>query len=240
MPPHLSWPVIALRLALTVVAGAVLGLDRSRHEHPAGLRTTLLVTLAASIAMIQTNLLLPTNGRAPDSFSVMDLMRLPLGILTGVGFIGAGAILKRGDAVTGVTTAATLWFATVVGLCLGGGQIALGAVSTVAGGLVLRGLKPIERRLHRNRRATLIVKAQRGVWSEAELRALLASGGIDVHTLAVATFAAAEPMQCFDIAVRWRPSEAEDQRSPTLLREIEQRPGLVELLWKPVGALSEE
>ena len=51
------------------------------------------------------------SGKTPESFVVMDLMRLPLGILTGVGFIGGGAILKKGDLVTGVTTAATLWLA---------------------------------------------------------------------------------------------------------------------------------
>jgi putative Mg2+ transporter-C (MgtC) family protein len=55
-----------------------------------------------------------------------DLMRLPLGILIGVGFIGGGAILRRDDIVVGVTTAATLWLVTVIGLCLGGGQLALG------------------------------------------------------------------------------------------------------------------
>ena len=64
-------------------------------------------------------------GKAPDSFVVLDLMRLPLGILTGVGFIGGG-ILKRGDSIQGVTTAATLWFVTVIGLCFGGGQNELG------------------------------------------------------------------------------------------------------------------
>ena len=61
----------------------------------------------------------------------MDLMRLPLGILTGVGFIGAGTILKRGELVTGVTTAATLWIITVIGLCFGGGQLALGSIATI-------------------------------------------------------------------------------------------------------------
>lgn len=65
------------------------------------------------------------SGKTPESFAVMDLMRLPLGILTGVGFIGGGTILKKGDLVTGVTTAATLWLVTVIGLCLGGGQLAL-------------------------------------------------------------------------------------------------------------------
>jgi hypothetical protein len=90
MPTEIHWPAIALRLVLTALAGTALGMDRSRNGHPAGLRTTLLVTLAASIAMIQMNLLIPTIGKPPNSYAVMDLMHLPLGILTGVGFIGRG------------------------------------------------------------------------------------------------------------------------------------------------------
>src|ERR1700683_830561 len=107
MPLTLTWQEIALRLALSVVAGTLIGLDRGEHCHPAGLRTTLLVCLAAAVAMIQANLLLDTTGKAGDSFITLDLMRLPLGILTGMGFIGGGAILRRDSLVVGVTTAAT-------------------------------------------------------------------------------------------------------------------------------------
>ena len=126
MPLHPTLLDIALRLALTLVAGALIGINREEHGHAAGLRTTMLVCLAASVAMIQTNLLLPVAGRTTDAFSVMDVMRLPLGILSGMGFIGAGAILRRGDLISGVTTAATLWLVTVIGLCFGGGQLWLG------------------------------------------------------------------------------------------------------------------
>jgi len=80
-----------------------------------GLRTTLLVCLAAAISMVSVNLFLATAGKPSDSFVVLDLMRLPLGILTGMGFIGGGAILRRDGLVVGVTTAATLWFVTVMG-----------------------------------------------------------------------------------------------------------------------------
>jgi putative Mg2+ transporter-C (MgtC) family protein len=104
----LQWTDIALRLGLTVLVGIVIGYNRSEHGKAAGMRTTLLVCLAASVAMIQVNLLLPTAGRPSDSFVMNDLMRLPLGILTGVGFIGGGAILRRDNIVVGVTTAATL------------------------------------------------------------------------------------------------------------------------------------
>jgi putative Mg2+ transporter-C (MgtC) family protein len=107
MSEPLTWTDVAVRLALTIGVSLVIGYNRREHGKAAGMRTTLLVCLAASVAMIQVNLLLPTAGRHSDSFIMNDLMRLPLGILTGVGFIGGGVILRRGDSVIGITTAAT-------------------------------------------------------------------------------------------------------------------------------------
>src|SRR5262249_12252360 len=126
MSTHLEWYDIALRLALTVLAGLVLGFDRSERGRAAGVRATLLGGVGAAVAMIEANLLLPTTGKAADSFVNFDVMRLPLGVLTGIGFIGGGAILKKGELIVGLTTAATLWLATIIGLCLGAGQIGLG------------------------------------------------------------------------------------------------------------------
>src|SRR5687767_6025060 len=108
MPVTVEWHDVVVRLLCAMAAGAVLGVNRTERERPAGLRTVMLVSLAAASAMILTNLLLVTSGRATDSFIVVDPMRLPLGILTGMGFIGAGAILRKGEMVQGVTTAATL------------------------------------------------------------------------------------------------------------------------------------
>jgi putative Mg2+ transporter-C (MgtC) family protein len=159
MPLHPDWGEIALRLFLTVVAGGIIGLDRGTRGHAAGLRTSILVCLAASVAMIQANLLLPVSGKTAASFGVMDLMRLPLGILTGVGFIGAGTILRRGDLVTGVTTAATLWVLTVIGLCFGGGQLVLGIVATVLSVITITGLQWLDVRIPRRQRAILILES---------------------------------------------------------------------------------
>jgi putative Mg2+ transporter-C (MgtC) family protein len=83
---HLTWPDLILRIVCTFTAGIIIGYDRGGHGKAAGLRTTVLVCLAASVAMLQMNYLLPLAGRASDSFVTNDLMRLPLGILTGVGF----------------------------------------------------------------------------------------------------------------------------------------------------------
>lgn len=145
-----------------MVAGAILGLDRGARGHAAGLRTTILVALAAAVAMVQANILLPIGGKTAASFSVLDLMRLPLGILTGVGFIGGGAILKRGDIVRGVTTAATLWIATVIGLCFGGGQVRLGLVATGLAFVTLFVLDYFDRRIPRQHRARLIIETSKG------------------------------------------------------------------------------
>jgi putative Mg2+ transporter-C (MgtC) family protein len=99
MPTTLEWSDVALRLALTVLAGGLIGFDRGEHGRPAGLRTTLLVCLAAAFAMLLANALLPTSGKTQSSFVNFDVMRLPLGILTGIGFIGAGAIVRRHNLV---------------------------------------------------------------------------------------------------------------------------------------------
>jgi len=135
---------------MTLIAGAVMGFNREARGHAAGLRTTILVGLAAAVSMIQANVLLPVEGKTTDSFGEIDLMRLPLGILTGVGFIGAGAILRRGDWIIGVTTAATLWIMTVIGLCFGGGQLALGCVATILAVITLWALRPIDVRILAN------------------------------------------------------------------------------------------
>jgi putative Mg2+ transporter-C (MgtC) family protein len=236
MPTEIHWPVIALRLVLTVIAGAALGTDRSRQGHPAGLRTTLLVTLAASVAMIQMNLLLPTNGKPHDSYAVMDLMRLPLGILTGVGFIGAGAIVRKDDMVLGVTTAATLWFSTVVGLCLGGGQIILGCVSTVLGYLTLTAMRWFESRLEKYQSATLTLVTDESSLTPEQLRSRLEAARFHIRSVSIVQ-SPSHQRQRIRCEVRW-PVDASRAGLPILLQELERTPGLVHLSWQTVAASS--
>jgi len=176
MPLTLSWPEIALRLLLAVVAGSLIGLNRGESGNAAGLRTTLLVCLAACIAMLQVNALLTQHGKPDDSFVSLDLMRLPLGILSGVGFIGAGTILHRDGLVQGVTTAATMWFVTVIGLCAGGGQYALAVTGTAVGLLVLHTFSRVERWVPRHRQATLILAQRVGTDALVEKLASVLSG----------------------------------------------------------------
>jgi putative Mg2+ transporter-C (MgtC) family protein len=181
MPLYVTWQDLALRLVCSLIAGAVIGYNRGEHGEAAGLRTTLLVCLAAAVAMLQVNYLLPLAGRQSDSFVMNDLMRLPLGILTGVGFIGAGAILRRRELVIGVTTAATLWYVTVIGLCFGGGQILLGWVATAIGCFVLWGMKWLEGFMVMEHYARLILTIDDEVGpSEGEIRNYLSDSAIEI------------------------------------------------------------
>ena len=160
MPFTLTWGDIAVRLACTLIAGILVGADRGERGKAAGIRTNVLVCLAASLSMILANGMLGTAGKNSSSFAQLDMMRLPLGILSGMGFIGAGAILRKGEMVVGVTTAATLWVVTVIGLCFGGGQLILGAATTVLAVFTLWILRWIDRIIPREHRARLVVTSE--------------------------------------------------------------------------------
>ena len=234
MPIELHWPAITLRLALTILAGGLLGAERSKSGHAAGLRTTLLVTLAASVAMIQMNLLVPTNGKPSDSYVVMDLMRLPLGILTGVGFIGAGAILRKNELVLGITTAATMWFATVVGLCMGGGQLLLGSIAALLGFAVLWGFRYIENHVERYQLAELKITIQGNQLQPLEVRERLEACKFGIKSLSI-TNSIREHCRKLDFAVRC-PSVGGRVDIPAILSDLEHLPGVIELEWNASGS----
>ncbi len=235
MSPEIHWQQIALRLALTLIAGGLLGMERSRSGHFAGLRTTLLVMLAASVSMIQMNLLMETNGKQPSSYAVMDVMRLPLGILTGVGFIGGGAILRKGDFVVGLTTAATMWFATVIGLCLGGGQLILGSTATLIGLFVLWGLRRFEQRVEHYQIAVLNLTVADDALEPQDLRARLERAKFRISSLSVA-HEIEQRRSTFQCELRW-PTHDGASELPPVLTELERLPGLERIEWRGISSV---
>jgi putative Mg2+ transporter-C (MgtC) family protein len=228
MPLIADWRDLALRLGLTVVAGLLVGFNRGEHGRPAGLRTTLLVGLAAAIAMIQVNLLLPMAGKTPDSFVTNDLMRLPLGILSGMGFIGGGAILRRGDMVQGVTTAATLWMMTVIGLCFGGGQILLGAIGLLLALFALWVLKWCEARMVQDQRAALSVTLEPGEPPVPAIVDHLKREGYRPKIETVEIDGTGRRHMGFELSWRGRPNEP---KAPAYLKDLARTPGVVALKW---------
>jgi putative Mg2+ transporter-C (MgtC) family protein len=228
MSLHLTWPELLLRLTCTLIAAAIIGYDRGERGKSAGLRTTILVSLAASVAMLQVNDLLALAGRPSDSFVMNDLMRLPLGILTGVGFIGAGAILRRGELVVGVTTAATLWYVTVIGLCFGGGQIGLGWIATAAGVFVLLGLNWIENRMTKIHHARLIIMLDESGPAEDDIRRLLGDNAI---TTLNTDFAMNGQRRTYTFEVRESVSSSVTN-VPSVVENLSRQAGVVVLRWR--------
>jgi putative Mg2+ transporter-C (MgtC) family protein len=230
MTPILTWQDAALRLGCTIVAAFLLGLNRSEHGKAAGLRTTMLVCLAASVAMLQVNALLPLSGRASDSFVMNDLMRLPLGILTGVGFIGGGAILRRESLVVGVTTAATLWYVTVIGLCFGGGQIMLGSAATALGLAILWGLKWIERLIRQERSSRLTLTLALEGPSESDICRRLHDAGLSIVGRSVAWVEAGRRREfVFDLREAHYPV---DIATPAVVERLSTEAGVESLRWR--------
>jgi putative Mg2+ transporter-C (MgtC) family protein len=229
MPQTLTTADIALRLLLTVAASFVIGFNRSAHEHPAGLRTTLLVCVAAAVAMIQTNILLISTQNQEGHTITMDLMRLPLGILTGVGFIGGGAILRRDGLVQGVTTAATLWLVTVIGLCFGGGQYGLGVAATIIGFVTLWALKWAEPLLLRSRHGTLVVETSPEGPDEAAIEALVQAAGFAIDVRGISEEVELRKTKC-KLRLHYLLSRERD-KPRELLEELSHLPGVACVEW---------
>jgi putative Mg2+ transporter-C (MgtC) family protein len=109
-----------LRLALAAVLGGVIGLEREYHRKPAGLRTNMLIALGSALFSI-LSVEFGAGAGSPD--------RIAAQVVTGIGFLGAGAILRSGENVHGLTTAATIWVNAAIGMAAGLGSYIVAAVS---------------------------------------------------------------------------------------------------------------
>lgn len=152
---------LLLRLGLAFGTAAVLGFERESHGRAAGLRTLILVCMAAAVTGILSEAYYQqsgvVDGTAPGGWRP-DPARLGAGLFAGMGFLGAGAIVRQGPFVRGVTTAALLWFITVLGLCYGSGEYRLGLAGTAVAALAIFALPKVEAWISNDRYATLEVR----------------------------------------------------------------------------------
>jgi putative Mg2+ transporter-C (MgtC) family protein len=136
------------RLIFAGTLGAVVGAEREWRARSAGLRTNTLIAMGAALFTIMALELSPDGG---------DTSRVTSQIVTGVGFIGAGAIFReKGQDVVGLTTAATIWVNAAVGIAAGAGHYRLAGLSTIAVLFVLTALIPIERTLERHAKPKIV------------------------------------------------------------------------------------
>lgn len=144
----------SFRLIIATVLGAIVGYQREIAGKNAGLRTHMLVAAGAAL------LVLAPQGAG---MHIADLSRVIQGAITGIGFLGAGAILKREDKdlVLGLTTAAGIWLTAAIGLAVGVGQVAVAALATVLGWFVLASLALLERRHAMRGERTIVTEDDR-------------------------------------------------------------------------------
>lgn len=231
MPLYLDWEQIAIRLALACVASFIIGFNRDEHGHPAGIRTTMLVCLAATLAMLEVNVLLSTGGKTSSSFATMDPMRLPLGILSGIGFIGAGVIVKRGSDVTGVTTAATIWLVTILGLLFGGGSIYLGIAGSLLAFAILWVLKLIENNLSREYRGSLRLTLSPDAPSESDFRQRLVADNLTIAHWTV-RYDPTSMLASLDCDLKWTAPASRIPETPRFIEQVRSLPGVRSFVWE--------
>jgi putative Mg2+ transporter-C (MgtC) family protein len=138
--PTLNWDESLLRLALAAVLGGLIGVERELREREAGLRTHLLVALGSALFTIVGAYGFHDFLESGESVVRADPTRIAAQIVTGIGFLGAGAIIRQGFSVRGLTTAATLWVVAAVGLAAGAGYYSAAVITTA---LVLIALYPL-------------------------------------------------------------------------------------------------
>ena len=143
--PELSAQTVAMRLGAAALLSMLVGWERELHDRPAGLRTHMMVGLGAAAFYLITIEFILGEVRTLENLSV-DPTRIFEGVITGIGFLGAGAIIQRGVNVVGLTTGAGIWTAGAIGLACGGGYIVIAAMVTAFALLVL-GVMLVEARL---------------------------------------------------------------------------------------------
>ena len=130
--PTISWQETLLRLALAAVLGGLIGLEREFREHEAGLRTHMLVAVGSALFTVVSAFgFHDVLAHQTTVVARLDPSRISAQIVSGIGFLGAGAIIRQGVTIRGLTTAATLWAVAAIGLAEGAGSYSAGIVATL-------------------------------------------------------------------------------------------------------------
>jgi putative Mg2+ transporter-C (MgtC) family protein len=138
--PDITWAEILLRIGLAAVLGGAIGFERELREREAGLRTHMLVSVGAALFTLVSAYAWADWAFSNEAGLVFDPTRIAAQVVTGIGFLGAGAIIRQGLSIRGLTTAATLWVVAAIGMSTGAGYYTAAVITTL---LVLISLWPL-------------------------------------------------------------------------------------------------
>ena len=145
--PELSTTEVVLRLAVAGVLGAAIGFERELRDREAGVRTHLLVSIGAALFTLVSAYAFTDFRYGLESGITLDPTRIAAQIVTGIGFLGAGAIIRQGFSIRGLTTAAGVWVVAAIGMAAGAGYYVAALVTTAVVLIGLGPLRPLERAL---------------------------------------------------------------------------------------------
>jgi putative Mg2+ transporter-C (MgtC) family protein len=171
-----------LRLALGAFIGGVIGFEREVHGRAAGFRTQLIVCVAAVLIMIISENYYLKLEHIDDSFRI-DPARLASGALIGIGFLGAGVIIKSGFTVRGLTTAATIWIVSAIGLAIGGGFYIAAIFTSLITIMALVVLRKVEKSVKILSYKSIIVSTGITDTAEGLITSLLRDHGLHIHSI---------------------------------------------------------
>ncbi len=153
-----------IRVALAALLGSLIGAERQHHGRSAGFRTQLLVALGSAVAMVVSLQFGQHYGQSPAELSTIrvDPARVAYGVMTGVGFLGAGAVIRYGVNVRGLTTAASLWCTAAVGLAAGFGMYEVATAATLLVVFTLLVLPKLDKLIPSRQYKSIVIEARSG------------------------------------------------------------------------------
>jgi len=173
---------LVLRLVASAVAGGIVGMEREAQNRPAGLRTHILVTLGSALIMLISMYGFSGMG---NSGSGGEPARLAAQVVSGIGFLGAGTILRNGNSIHGLTTAASIWVCGGIGLAIGNGYYIGGAATTFIVLITLRSMGFIEKRVFKSNYKSLVVYCTKRVGLIGDVGQILGKNNISVKDIKV-------------------------------------------------------
>jgi putative Mg2+ transporter-C (MgtC) family protein len=203
--------IAAAKLALSLLLGAAVGLNREYKRKPAGIRTHVLISVGATLFMLVSvhvpNMLGGENG---------DLTRIAAQVVSGVGFLGAGVIMRQGLNVKGLNTAASIWIVAAIGLSVGAGMYVISVLTTLAALFTLIILDWVEKRFFSgDRQKLLLLSLKSARFDIDDLNAILAAHGIETSDVDLV-----RSLQKKETHVRMLIGLPRDVRIETLTREL--------------------
>jgi len=173
---------IIIRLLLGAVIGGIVGFEREIHGRAAGFRTQLIVCVASVLIMIVSENYY-YHIRDLDPTLRIDPARISAGALIGIGFLGAGVIIKSGFAIRGLTTAASIWIVSAIGLAIGGGLYLEGTFTAVITVIALVALRKVERNIKMWRYKNISISTPLNENREDEITETLMEHGFQIHSI---------------------------------------------------------